>query len=222
MVVLLHIHEKKFDVVFKLMYNGSLLKEGEIMQKFKHILIVLLGSCILAFGMYNIHDQAKITEGGVLGLILLFQAWLHISPSIIGPVLDGLCYLIGWKVLGNRFLKNAILASCGFSVFYAIFERIGPVFGSFIHIPIVASLLGACFVGVGVGLVVKEGGACGGDDAIALTFSKLLKCRISQVYFVTDLTVLLLSLTYIPFINIFYSLISVMLSSYIIEKIQQI
>ena len=57
-------------------YNGSRLKEGEQMKsKLKHIAIILLGSCILAFGMYNIHDQAKITEGGVLGLILLFQAW---------------------------------------------------------------------------------------------------------------------------------------------------
>ncbi len=191
-------------------------------QSLKNILVILLGSCILAFGMYNIHDTAKITEGGVLGLILLFQAWFKISPSIIGPCLDGLCYLIGWKVLGFQFLKNAILASCGFSFFYSLFEKSGPVFPEWIHIPIVASVLGACFVGVGVGLVVRKGGACGGDDAIALTFSKLLKCRISQVYFVTDMTVLILSLSYIPFINIFYSLISVMLSSFIIEKIQTI
>lgn len=189
-------------------------------SKVKKISILLLGSCILAFGMYNIHDQAKITEGGVLGLILLFQAWFSISPSIIGPCLDGLCYLIGWRVLGFQFLKNAILSSCGFSFSYALFERIGPVFPDLIKTPIIASVLGAIFVGVGVGLVVKEGGACGGDDAIALTFSKLLKCRISQVYFVTDMTVLILSLTYIPVINIFYSLISVMLSSFIIEKIQ--
>lgn len=182
--------------------------------------MILLGSCILAFGMFNIHDQAKITEGGVLGMILLFQAWFNISPSIIGPCLDGLCYLIGWKVLGFQFLKNAILASLGFSGFYALFEYIGPVFPKFIHIPILAAISGAVFVGIGVGLVVKEGGACGGDDAIALTFSKLLHCRISQVYFVTDVTVLLLSLSYISVLNIFYSLISVMLSSWIIEKIQ--
>ena len=186
----------------------------------KSISIILLGSCILACGMYNIHDQAKITEGGVLGLILLFQAWFSISPSIIGPVLDGMCYLMGWKVLGHRFLKNAILASCGFSFFYGVFERIGPLFPQIANHPLIASPIGAVFVGVGVGLVVKEGGACGGDDAIALTFSKLLSCKISQVYFVTDVTVLLLSLSYIPFTNILYSLMSVMLSSFIIEKIQ--
>ena len=210
-------------MLIHVVYNDSRLKEGEQMKsKLKHIAIILLGSCILAFGMYNIHDQAKITEGGVLGLILLFQAWFHISPSIIGPVLDGICYLIGWKVLGNRFLRNAILASCGFSLFYRCFETIGPIFPEFIKNPIIAAILGACFVGVGVGLVVKEGGACGGDDAIALTFSKLLKCRISQVYFVTDMTVLILSLSYIPVTNILISIVSVTLSSWIIEKIQNI
>ena len=214
--------EKRFELPLFLMYNDSLLKEGEIMKKqVKHVLLLLCGSCILAFGMFNIHDQAKITEGGVLGLILLFQAWFSISPSIIGPVLDGLCYLTGWKVLGFQFLKNAIFASCGFSFFYSVFEHFGPVFPQIKDFPLLASILGACFVGIGVGLVVRQGGACGGDDAIALTFSKLLNCKISQVYFVTDMTVLLLSLTYIPFINIFYSLLSVMLSSWIIEKMQK-
>ena len=76
------------------------------------------------------------------------------------------------------------------------------------------------FVGVGVGIVVKEGGAAGGDDALALVISKVGKIRISKAYLFTDLTVLTLSLTYIPFGKIFYSLISVTLSSWIIDKIQ--
>ena len=34
---------------------------------------LLLGTAILSFGLYNIHSQASITEGGVLGLQLLIQ-----------------------------------------------------------------------------------------------------------------------------------------------------
>ena len=76
---------------------------------------LLLGTAILSFGLYNIHSQASITEGGVLGLQLLIQHWFGISPSIIGPVMDFMCYLIGWKILGGNFLKNAIVASVSYA-----------------------------------------------------------------------------------------------------------
>lgn len=84
---------------------------------------LLLGTAILSFGLYNIHSQASITEGGVLGLQLLIQHWFGISPSIIGPVMDFMCYLIGWKILGGNFLKNAIVASVSYAFFYSLHEK---------------------------------------------------------------------------------------------------
>ena len=68
---------------------------------------LMLGTAVLSFGLYNVHSQSDITEGGVLGLQLLIQNWFGVSPSVIGPVLDLICYLIGWRILGGAFLKNA-------------------------------------------------------------------------------------------------------------------
>ena len=35
--------------------------------------MLVAGTAILAFGLYNIHRQSNITEGGVLGLVLFFD-----------------------------------------------------------------------------------------------------------------------------------------------------
>ena len=185
-----------------------------------HWLLLVVGTAILSFGLWNVHTQSAITEGGVLGMILLLQHWFKISPSITGVILDFTCYFIGWRMLGNRFLKNAVFSTCCFSLWYRLWERMGFVVPDLSSLPLVAAVVGAVFVGVGVGIVVKEGGAAGGDDALALVISKVGKIRISKAYLFTDLTVLTLSLTYIPFGKIFYSLISVTLSSWIIDKIQ--
>ena len=187
----------------------------------KHYGILLLGVAILAFGLFNVHSQSNITEGGVLGMTLLLKHWTGISPGITGICLDSLCYFIGFKLLGKEFLKNALIASAGFSFFYNVFERIGYIIPDLSSMPLVAAIIGGLFVGFGVGLVVKMGGASGGDDALALIIAKLSKCNISKAYLVTDLTVLLLSLTYIPVQNIFYSLITVTLSSFIIGRIHK-
>ncbi len=185
-----------------------------------HLLWLVAGTGILSFGLFNIHSQCRITEGGVLGMILLLNHWFKISPSITGVVLDFSCYFIGWRLLGNSFLKNAVFSTCCFSLWYRLWEHTGYVIPDLSPSPLAAAVVGAVFVGVGVGIVVKEGGAAGGDDALALVISKLAKCRISKAYLITDLIVLTLSLSYIPFSRIVYSLITVTLSSRIIDKIQ--
>ena len=75
----------------------SILKE----IKLSSVLLLLLGSAILAFGLYNIHSMSNVTEGGILGLTLLLEYWFGISPSVSGFVLTILCYFLGWKLLGN-------------------------------------------------------------------------------------------------------------------------
>ena len=63
--------------------------------------------------------------------------------------------------------------------------------------PLVASILGGMFVGIGVGIIVRQGGSSGGDDALALVINKLTVWKLSASYLFTDLVVLGASLSYI-------------------------
>lgn len=181
---------------------------------------LMLGAAILAFGMLNIHSRCSVTEGGILGLTLFIQYWTGLTPGVTGLFLDLTCYLIGYKMLGKTFLKSAIVASVSFSAFYNTFEFFGPILPDLSAHPLAASILGGLFVGMGCGIVVRNGGASGGDDALALIISKTAKCKISKAYLVTDLTVLALSLSYIPLNRILFSLITVTISSYMIDIVQ--
>lgn len=193
----------------------------KIEQSFKRYAMLLLGAAILAFGLYNVHAQSRITEGGVLGATLLIHHFTGISPSISEVVMDIICYALGVKFLGKSFLKYAAAATLSFAGFYAIFERIGHVLPDMSGIPLLAAVVGGIFVGTGVGLVVRAGGAAGGDDALALVLSKLFRCNVSFAYFLTDFVVLMLSLSYIPVRNIVCSLVTVTLSSFIIGRIHK-
>lgn len=188
----------------------------------KMLLVILIGSAILSFGIHNIHQRTGVTEGGIIGLMLLVENWLGISPAYITPVLDVACYLMAFKFLGGQFIKISAIATFFVSVFYKIWELFPPMLPDLSNMPIIAALLGAVFVGIGVGLVVRFGGSSSGDDALALTISKVAKIRLSWAYLFTDITVLALSLTYIPIKNIFYSVITVTLSSVIIDIVKSV
>ena len=184
--------------------------------------VAALGSVILAFGLYHVHSFSGVTEGGVLGMTLLLDHWLHLSPAATSFVLNAACFLFGWRVLGRDFVVYSAVASLSFSVFYAIFEQFPPLWPELYAMPLLAAVIGAAFVGVGAGLSVWAGGASGGDDALAMALSRITRRPIEQIYLITDLVVLALSLTYIPLTRIVWSLLTVVLSGQIVGLIQRI
>lgn len=184
-------------------------------------LLIVAGAAIVSFGLYNVHQRSGITEGGVLGTVLLLHHWFGWPASVITPVLDISCYLLALKILGPDFIKWSVASTLCVSGFFRLWETWPPFLPDLSGQPLLAAVLGALFVGVGVGLIVRQGGSSGGDDALALSIAKAVKCRISYAYLFTDLTVLTLSLSYIPFKRIAYSLITVTLSSWIIDCFQK-
>lgn len=189
--------------------------------KLKSCITILLGSAILAFGLYNVHSISGVTEGGVLGLTLLLEHWFGISPSISGLVLNGACYLLGLRLLGKEFIAYSVIAGCGFSAFYAVFELFDPLWPQLANMPLLASVVGALFVGAGVGLCVRSNAAPTGDDSLALSLSQLFGVGIQWIYLASDLVVLLASLSYIPLGKIAYSLLTVILSGQLIGFVQK-
>ena len=188
-------------------------------ETIQSIMLIIIGATILSFGSYNFNYQNNITEGGVLGLLLLMQHVFNISPSITSVVIDFSLFAIGSKFFGKKFLLYSILSTVTFSTTYNIWENIGFLVPSFTNNMLIGSILAGICVGIGVGLVVRGGGASGGDDVIALLGNKFLKLKVNHVYLITDATVLLMSLIYLDINQIFYSMIAVTISGKIISII---
>ena len=64
---------------------------------------------------------------------------------------------------------------------------------------------------------MNAGGASGGDDALAIVLSKLLRFRIGIIYLISDVSVLLLSLVYLPMRSMMYSIVAVVISGQVID-----
>ena len=185
-------------------------------------LVAVFSSIFQAFGIYHVHAVSGVTEGGVLGATLLLQHWFSISPAVSSFVFNVICYTIGWRTLGRTFLIYSGVATVTYSLAYGVIEQFPPLWPQLYQMPLAAAFLGAVFIGIGAGVCIRAGGASGGDDALAMSLAHIFKLRIERIYLVSDLTVLGLSLSYIPFSRIVYSLITVILSGQIIGLVQRI
>ena len=188
---------------------------------FKKLLLIVTGAMICSFGIHNIRQRTNITEGGIIGLMLLIEHWFQISPAYITPILDISCYLLAYKFLGTGFIKMSVISTTCVSAFYKLWEQFPPMLPDLSDHPLIAAVCGGIFVGIGVGLIIRQGGSSGGDDALALTISRTMHWRLSRAYLFTDLTVLVLSLSYIPFNRIVFSLITVTISSFLVDWVKE-
>ena len=186
-----------------------------------HCAAAFFASAFQAFGMYNIHALSGVTEGGIFGLILLLHHWLGLSPAFSSLILNGGCYLLGWRTLGKEFIGYSIVAALGYSMGYRLCEQFPPLLPGIAELPLLASVAGALFIGIGAGLCVRVGGATSGDDALAMSLTHLTGIPIQRLYLISDLVVLTLSLSYIPLRRIGYSLLTVILSGQIIGWMQK-
>ena len=155
-------------------------------------------------------------------MTLLLQQWFGISPSVSGFFMNLACYLTGWKLLGKEFIVYSMVSTAGFSISYKVFEQFEPLWPQLAEMPLLAAIVGALFVGIWAGICVRVGGATGGDDALAMSISHLTHMKIQWIYFISDMVVLALSVSYIPLEKLWYSLLTVLLSGQIIGWIQNV
>ena len=64
-------------------------------QTIEKIGFILLGTIVLSFGFYNFYFLNHITEGGVLGFLLLLKNLFGVHPSMASIIIDFCLLLLG-------------------------------------------------------------------------------------------------------------------------------
>lgn len=179
--------------------------------------ITTIGCVILAFSINYFFLGNKLAEGGVAGIALIIHYLAHIDVSYIYFAINIPLLIIGYKILGKDFIIKTLFATVILTIFLKVFENMrGPMDDI-----LVASIFGGALNGIGMGIIFTAGGSSGGTDIIAKIVNKCKGIPISKTLLFIDF-IILSSVAIIFGKNIFmYTLISVVVTSKIIDIIQQ-
>ncbi|WP_151734279.1 YitT family protein [Paenibacillus tengchongensis] len=176
--------------------------------------MILLGSFLLAFTYYHINYQNHLTEGGFVGLSLLGKYVLGISPSLSILIMDIPVLIIAMLFKGKTFVCNTFISVGAYTLFYGLMERYsGWVIDLHDNLP-VAALISGVLTGLGAGLVLRGGGASGGDDIFAVLISEWKGIKVGTVFILMDVAVLALSLLYVPLKETLFTVMAVVVAGY--------
>lgn len=169
-----------------------------IKRQIKSILLNLIGSSMLAFGVCAFVEPFHIIVGGSTGIALVLHRLTGMNVSVFALALNILVLPIGYFFYGKELVIGSILSSLFFPMSLAVFERI-PVITTIADNIMLASICGGIVCGAGIGIVMRSGGSTGGMDIPVLVISKLFHKRVDMLINVFDTIIMVCQ---IPFSNI--------------------
>ncbi len=189
------------------------------MQKkyLKELLIIAFGNFLLAVSVQYFVLPFNILTGGVAGVAVAISPFIPLSQQIIIDILVVGLFLLGWIVLGKEFAIKTFLSS----ILYPIFVSILGFFPYTLDIsPLLASIYSGILAGFGIGIVLREGASTGGMDIPPLILNYYTGIETSKFILLIDGLTCVLGLLNYPVESLLNGLISVFLSSTVINKIE--
>ena len=187
----------------------------------KNILLILLGSAILSFGLVYFNMENNLADGGFTGITLILYFIFSINPAISNLVLNIPLFFIGWKILGQTTFIYTLIGTIGVSIFLELFQRYRVISLPLHDDLTLAALFAGVFIGTGLGIVFRYGGTTGGVDIIAKLGYKYLGWSMGKTMFMFDAIVIASSLIYLNYREAMYTLLAVFIAAKMIDMIQQ-
>lgn len=179
----------------------------------KKYLWILLGSFLIAGGLYFFLLSQNIAAGGLSGFALVIsKAFPFINLGIVNLVLNVLVLLAGMIFIGYDFAKKSLISSLAVSAYILVFEKIIPnvTLGDD---KIINILFGSVIVSFGLAIVFNHEASSGGTDLIASIFNKYFNVPLHICLFFADFTVVALSIFIFGIELAMYATLAIMIQS---------
>lgn len=207
---------------------------------------ILLGSTLLAAGYVYFISPYNIVPGGVYGAsIVLHNIFPSVQVGTFGYMFDIPLMILAFLIFGAKFGSRTIVAAlytpgCMNLITKLSFpteeamrnldpsQMLGGILDLSDHL-MLASFIGSVFLGVGVGLVVRNQATTGGTDIIAMMIQKYCHIGFSNAVLIADSVVVISGLLVIGFglgtgepdpqgwLLSLYSLITIYITSRVLE-----
>ena len=176
----------------------------------KQYIFIILGSFAMAFGTVCFLSPNEIITGGGVGISLLLHAiFPQITLGIIIAVVSIPFLILSYIYFGKYYLFKTFIVVLLLSTFTDILKEVLKI-EAITHDILLAAVFGGIFIGLGVGLVIKERASTGSTSVVGEIVAKKTKYKAAEVLLAIDATIMFASVfVYNDIDKSLYSMLSV-------------
>lgn len=147
------------------------------------MIIITIGAVIAAGALELVLIPNKMIDGGINGISIILNTLFGGSLGLFVLVLNIPFLIVGYKILGKKFVFKTGYGMVVFSILLEVFNRFHPLIDDIL----LATVYGGVAMGVGIGLIIKEGGCLDGTETIGILFSRKNSLSVGQVVFIINI-----------------------------------
>jgi uncharacterized membrane-anchored protein YitT (DUF2179 family) len=152
----------------------------------KRGIAIFIGAVLMATGLEIFLVPNNVIDGGVTGISIMLS---HISGLPLGLfifILNLPFFYLGYKQIGKTFAISTVFGIIVLSFFTSLFYPV-PAFTKDI---LLATIFGGMILGVGVGLVIRFGGALDGTEILAIVITKKFPFSVGEIVMFMNIFIL--------------------------------
>lgn len=157
-----------------------------LLKIIRRLIFILLGAGMVAVGLELFMVPNQVVDGGVVGISIIVSHLTQINLGILLFVLNLPFFIIGYKQIGKTFAISTLIGVTSMSYLTHVFHSYAPVTND----PLLASVFGGIVVGIGVGLVLRNGGSLDGTEIMAILVTKNFPLSVGQTVMFFNLFIL--------------------------------
>lgn len=184
----------------------------------KIVLGVLAGNAILALAVAAFVVPHGIIMGGATGIGLAITHYVPVNLSVVIFIVNAILFVLGAFTLGRKFALTTIISTFVYPVFLEAARQV-PGVGSLTDNILLATVYAGLLLGLGIGLVVRQGASTGGTDILALVLNKFLHGPVAVFMYIVDFIVLGCQIFFSGAEQILYGILALMLMTMVMNRV---
>lgn len=150
----------------------------------RDLLWIILGSCLAAVSIRVFLLPNELIDGGIIGISLILARLFgenYLSYFLVVLTLPFI--YLAYRFIRRSFVLHMLAAILFFAIFLWIFDKAPPFFGDSLEIIV----FGGAILGVGAGLIIRNGGCLDGTEILAIIINRKKGFTVGQVILVTNI-----------------------------------
>lgn len=182
------------------------------------LLQIIIGSFFAAVGINLFIVPNHLLAGGVSGISIIIHYIFGYSIPILMLLINIPIFIAGFYKLHYGYVMRSLLGLGSLALFISLTKLYLPPI--LVDDLLIAALFGGLLQGLGYGLIFKGRGSSGGTDIISLILRRKYSFNVGSCNFLMNTVIMTVSLAFFDIKYVGYTLVSMFISGYVIDKIQ--
>ena len=160
-------------------------KKTKTIHLIRRIIMIIIGAFIAGYGLEAVLIPNAVIDGGITGLSIMGSDLFDWPLGVLLFILNIPFVYLGYKQIGKTFAILSTIGIAALSVSTVLMHHLDAILSS--EDPLLVVLSGGILLGVGIGIVLRNGGALDGSEVLAVLISRNVPFSVGDIILVINI-----------------------------------